>query len=107
MGFGNRVRILLKAKDMKVKDLADALKENPGSVSSYLNGTRTPRYEFMMKIINFFSDADLNWLLRDDASGINPVGEEETKYQIPKTPETIIENIEGDLKELKALLAQK
>ncbi|WZL88280.1 helix-turn-helix transcriptional regulator [Salinimicrobium sp. 3283s] len=97
----------MKQRNLKITEMAAQMEENPTSVTSYLNGNRKPRVEFIWKVIHFFPEADLNWLFRDDASGLHPSHEEKPQYSVPKTPDTIISNIEGDLKELKALLAQK
>jgi transcriptional regulator with XRE-family HTH domain len=107
MEFGQRVRVLMKQRGVNNKQLAEAIEENATSVTSYLNGNRQMRAAFIFKIINFFPEADLNWLFRNDTSGLHPANEDQVKYKVPKTPENLITNMEEELKELKALLAQK
>lgn len=107
MEFGRKVGLLLKERKITQKQFAEEIDWNKVSISQYIKGTRTPPVEFISKTIDYFRDVDLNWLLRDDATALDVAREEKSTYQVPKLPETLISNIEGNLKELKALLAQK
>jgi transcriptional regulator with XRE-family HTH domain len=107
MEFGRKVGLLLKERKITQTKFAEEIDWNKVSISQYIKGSRTPPVEFINKTIEYFSDVDLNWLMRDDASSQEIAREEGSTYQVPKLPETIISNIEINLKELKALLSQK
>ncbi len=106
MEFGKRVAKLLEDRNLKQKDFATAIGEDPVSVNRYIKGSRPPKVEFINKVIKYFPDVDLNWLFRGKVLFLDEVSEEKATY-IPRTPDVIIEHIEENLKELKAKMSQK
>ena len=106
MEFGNRVGELLKERKLSQKKFAEEIQEDPVSVNRYIKGSRPPKVEFITKVVDYFPEVDLNWLFRGIASTAL-ANEETVAYTVPKTPDVIIENIEAEIKVLKALLSQK
>ena len=106
MEFGNRLAELLKERKLSQKKFAEEIQEDPVSVNRYLKGSRAPKVEFISKVVEYFPEVDLNWLFRGTASAAM-ANEQGAAYLVPKTPAGIIENIEGEIRELKALLSQK
>ena len=106
MNFGKRVGELLKERKLSQKNFAEAINEDPVSVNRYIKGSRPPKVEFISKVVDYFPEVDLNWLFRGTTSP-SIANDEESVYTAPKTPTVIVEKIENELKELKALLSQK
>lgn len=104
MEFGSRLAELLKERKLSQKDFSVSINEDPVSVNRYITGKRPPKVEFISKVIEFFPEVDLNWLFRGEVFHVNEASE---AYEIPRTPNTIISNIEKEIQELKALLPQK
>ena len=53
--FGNNLFAILKAKGMKQSDLAKELGVYPQYVSRWMNGTRIPNTEMLLKIANILN----------------------------------------------------
>lgn len=107
MEFGDRVLALMKKEGLSQRQLAERTGEHNTAISSYLSGRRKPKVEFIMRIIEVFPKADLNWLFRGETEASYTVHDEQERYEIPQTPELLVENIEKNVKKLKALLSQK
>lgn len=107
MGFGSRVSELLKNRGIKQNKFAEDIQEDPVSVNRYLKESRTPKVEFINKVVEYFPEVDLNWLFRGHGPSLDTLNEVPSAYEAPRTPQTLIENIEENLKELKAKLSQK
>jgi len=106
MEFGEKLKLLLQEKKLSQTKFGKEIGVNNVSVNQYITGARTPPIEVVQKVIDYFEDVDLNWLLRKDSPS-RILNEPESEYQIPVTPDTLIENIEKNLKELKAQMSQK
>jgi len=107
MGFGDRVRVLMKKEGISQNKLAEMTEEHSTAISSYLSGRRKPKVEFIMRLIKVFPHADLNWLFRGEIQQKGILQESGAKYEIPDSPEVLVENIEANLKKLKAVLSQR
>lgn len=106
MGFGKKLGQLLKERKLSQTKFGEDIGVNNVSINQYVKETRTPPTEILQKIIDYFPEVDLNWWLRDSPVA-NSVSEEAVTYKKPLTPESLIENIELNLKELKAQMSQK
>ncbi|MEP1487603.1 MAG: helix-turn-helix transcriptional regulator [Algibacter sp.] len=98
MKFEDKLRLLIKTKYIKLSDLAEKFDMNYSQLSQYVNGKKVS-IEFLVKIIQEFPEADLNWLLRDDVS--DSVEEHSESYKVILNNEQIIDKIESLLSELK------
>lgn len=107
MEIGERLKILLKNKGMSQKDLALALNHDATQLSRIISGARTPSWELLGQMVEFFDDVDLNWLFRS-TYGTNDlvltVNEEEAK--IPSDILEDIKRIERILEEMKSKVSQ-
>lgn len=111
MEFGEKVRLLMKSRNMKQADLARATGDHSTAVSNYLNGNRKPKVEFLWNLIKIFSDVDLNWLFRDERNEkeiplINAKSEVPVDF-VEDNPEKLIQEIQQKLEKLKGSLTQK
>lgn len=66
-GFAERLRAAIKAKDMRLCDLAKATKSNTTTISSYVSGTSDPSATKLAKIAACLG-VSADWLL-----GLSPV----------------------------------
>ena len=115
MEFGEKVRLLMKSRNMKQADLAKATGDHSTAVSNYLNGNRKPKVEFLWNLIRIFNDVDLNWLFRDDRdekqipliTGEPIASEDSISPLIEDNPEKLIEEIQQKLDDLKGSLTHK
>ncbi len=73
--FKDKVRELMKAKDLSQKDRAEKTGITEASISRYLNGERTPRIDI---IVNFAKalKVDVDYLIFDD----DEIKEREEEY---------------------------
>lgn len=53
--FGKRLKFLLELKEIKNKDLANALNLAPNSISSYLSDQRSPDLKTLIKISDYLN----------------------------------------------------
>ena len=106
MEFGERLNQILLEKKLKQSAFAKQIDENKVTINQYIKGSRPPKVEFLMKLVSFFPDIDLNWLFRGTPLS-DRVNDEAESYGIPETPDVLIENIEKNLMALKAKLSQK
>ena len=60
--FGKRLGFLLDQKEIKKKDLADALNVSQSTISGYLIGRREPNFKILSEIADFLK-VDANFLL--------------------------------------------
>lgn len=106
MEFGEKLKLLLQERKLTQAQFGKEIGVHNVSISQFITGAKTPPIEVVRKVIDYFEDVDLNWLLRKDSPS-RVLNEPESEYQIPVTPATLIENIEKNLKELKAQMSQK
>lgn len=106
MEFGEKLGLLLKERKLSQTKFGKEIGVNNVSVNQYISGSRVPPTEVIQKVIEYFTDVDLNWLLRKEAT-VYQVNEQNPDYKIPDSPAVLIENIERNLKELKAKMSQK
>lgn len=106
MEFGEKLRLVLKERKLSQTDFASKIEVNKVNVNQIIKGSRTPPVDFILKVVEYFKDVDLNWLLRQETPG-DVLNDPRANYTVPLTPAVLIENIESNLKELKAQLSQK
>lgn len=53
--FGKRLSFILELKDLKNKDLADAINKAPNTVSNYTSDSRNPDLDTLTKIADFLN----------------------------------------------------
>lgn len=64
--FGKRLSFLLDIREMKQKDLADAINVTKNSISMYVNGLRHPDVDTLKKIADVLNVNSDFLMLRDD-----------------------------------------
>lgn len=103
MEFEDKLKQLIKSKYNRLGDLAEKFEMNYTQLSQYVNGKKIS-IEFLTKIIEEFPEADLNWLLRNNALDDDKVQEHEESYKATLNNEQIIDKIEALLIDLKGQL---
>ena len=67
--FGKRLKFLLELKEIKNKELANALNLAPNSISSYLSDQRSPDLKTLTKIADYLNvNSDFLLMRSDDYS---------------------------------------
>ena len=64
--FGKRLKFILELKEIRNKDLANALNLAPNSISSYCNDQRSPDLKTLAKIADFLNINSDFLLMRSD-----------------------------------------
>jgi transcriptional regulator with XRE-family HTH domain len=60
----NRIKALLKAKNINASKLADEIGIQRSSMSHVLNGRNKPSLDFIQKILETYPDINAEWLIR-------------------------------------------
>ena len=106
MDFSEKMYLLLKNGSLSQKDFALKIDMNYTHVNKFFTG-RKPNVEFLSKVIKVFPEVNLNWLLFSE--------ENETEIQFVKEPtapyingnaKKILNDLEENIKSLKAILTQ-
>ena len=108
MEFGKKLRVLLDKEGVSGRAFAEKIDVNPTHISKVLNGHRAPNYELLEKILEEFSQVDLNWLMREhytDADPIRVVSEDLHLYSQEITED--LDKIESILKKVREKVSQK
>lgn len=67
--FGKRLSFILELKDLKNKDLADAINKAPNTISNYISDSRNPDLDTLTKIADFLNvNVDFLLMRTDDYS---------------------------------------
>lgn len=74
MKFGTILKELLSMQDMTQKQLAAALNLSPSALGNYIQGSREPDYETLIRIADYFH-VTIDFLL--DHSGEPPISRKE------------------------------
>ncbi|MEL6974328.1 MAG: helix-turn-helix transcriptional regulator [Bacteroidota bacterium] len=61
-----RLQMIMEHREMTTSGLADALGVQRSSVSHILNGRNKPSLDFVMKVVNTFSEVSLDWFLKGE-----------------------------------------
>ncbi|MCT4588332.1 MAG: helix-turn-helix domain-containing protein [Carboxylicivirga sp.] len=62
--FGERLKHLIKKSELKtIKEFAEKTGLHKGSVSNIVRGRNNPSYEVIQACMDYFSDAEIIWLL--------------------------------------------
>jgi transcriptional regulator with XRE-family HTH domain len=63
MSIGQRIKELIKEKDISVQKFASIIGQAEKSVYNYANGKTMPKADVLQKIISSYPDVNSNWLL--------------------------------------------
>ncbi|HNP68183.1 MAG TPA: helix-turn-helix transcriptional regulator [Aequorivita sp.] len=66
MGFGKKLKVLLKENGLSQLKYAEEISENLTQVNKVLNEERSPSFDMIQKTIAYFDKVDLNWFFRDE-----------------------------------------
>jgi transcriptional regulator with XRE-family HTH domain len=72
--LNDKIRELLKRKEMTPSHFADEIGVQRSSISHILSGRNRPSFDVIQKIIRRFPDLSLDWFLDDAPSTIHPGG---------------------------------
>ncbi|WP_108869061.1 helix-turn-helix domain-containing protein [Aquimarina aquimarini] len=61
--FGNRIQKIMNHYAISASSFADYMGVGRSSISHILSGRNKPSLDFVMKIVDAYSDVDLQWLL--------------------------------------------
>lgn len=98
--FGKRIQKIMDHYALSASGFADMMGVGRSSISHILSGRNKPSLDFVMKIVDAYSDVELYWLLY--GQGTFPVSEKKTEpilntpaISVPTTP--LSKTIEQDL----------
>lgn len=61
-----RLQVIIEHREMTTSGFADALGVQRSSISHILNGRNKPSLDFVMKVVNTFSEVSLDWFLKGE-----------------------------------------
>lgn len=61
--IGNRIKILMQKENITTQLLADEIGITVGGLNHILTGRNSPRYDLLVKIVNRYSNINLDWLI--------------------------------------------
>jgi transcriptional regulator with XRE-family HTH domain len=84
--LNDKIRDLLKKKEMSPSHFADEIGVQRSSISHILSGRNRPSFDVIQKIIRRFPDLSLDWFLDDAPSTINLSSKKgkSKKMELPK-----------------------
>ncbi|TPN89049.1 helix-turn-helix domain-containing protein [Aquimarina algicola] len=99
--FGERIQKLMNYYNVSASSFADYMGVGRSSISHILSGRNKPSLDFVMKVVEAYTDVDLLWLLYGEGSFPKSQKIETIEKQIPiETPPPLLEEekkIEHDL----------
>ncbi len=89
-----RLEMILEKYGISASKLAEILDVQRSGISHILAGRNNPSYDFLVRLLEHFSDIDANWLLSGEGKMLkNPenelLTEKDTNTQIPHIPESL------------------
>lgn len=82
MSFKNRLKSLRLEKGLNQRELAEALKVSPSSISMYETGNREPDFETLEMFCNFFN-VDIEYMLGKSYKTTKNIDTQPKGYKIP------------------------
>jgi transcriptional regulator with XRE-family HTH domain len=69
MEIKDKIRQIMKDKNLQPGELAAKLNFSPSSISHILTGRNKPGFDFLEKLLNVFPDIDANWIMGNVKQG--------------------------------------
>ncbi|WP_266365951.1 helix-turn-helix domain-containing protein [Tellurirhabdus rosea] len=66
MSINDKIKLLLKDRNLTPSVFADEIGVNRASISHILSGRNRPSYDIIQKILRRFPDLGTNWMLEDE-----------------------------------------
>ncbi|AGN89446.1 XRE family transcriptional regulator [Flavobacterium psychrophilum] len=103
MSFSKKIQEYFDKKGLSNRDVSVIMQGYSESmISKYINSDKLST-TFIKKLIEYFPDIDMNYLIKDDHD-LNRVEESRTEYK--KRSVVLVDEIEERLNELKLILTQ-
>ncbi len=90
-GFTKRLQMLLDNYNLSASGLANKIGIQRSTISHVISGRNKPSLDFVMKLLNNFSDVSFEWLINGKGDFPRPFDNENEKPSIPPTP-SLFEN---------------
>lgn len=104
MSLGSKLKKVLKDKKLKQKEFASAIDENLTQLNKVLNDQRPISIEMLTKVVKYFPDLDINWLVREDAERRHFANESSPEYYTPKSMDQLLNEIEHTVSRVRSML---
>jgi len=84
--FIKRLEIILDYYSLTASSFADKINVQRSSLSHLLSGRNKPSLDFIMKIIEFFPEVDLYWIINGKGSFPKNTNEAPPLFEVPMPP---------------------
>ncbi|MGB2088445.1 MAG: helix-turn-helix domain-containing protein [Psychroflexus salarius] len=108
--FSKRIQRIMEVYDLNASSFADRIDVGRASISHILSGRNKPSLDFVMKVVNEFTDVELYWLLngKGDFPSTSTQNEPEESKKTASTPsQNLSENISQNIPSTYSKLATK
>lgn len=104
----DRINAIRTHYNMSGRALAISVDLNYTTINNYLNGTKAPSLEFVMKLLSKFEDISAEWLLRGKGAMLvdNELTNEKLEKELTETKVRLLV-AEGVTKELREIILEK
>lgn len=90
--FIQRLEFIMEHFGLSASSFADKISVQRSSISHLLSGRNKPSLDFVMKVLDFFPELNLYWLLNGSGAYLKKDSEEITVNEAQNTPTPITEN---------------
>ena len=90
--FIQRLEFIMEHFGLSASSFADKISVQRSSISHLLSGRNKPSLDFVMKVLDFFPELNLYWLLNGSGTYLKKDSEEITVNEVQNTPTPITEN---------------
>ena len=90
--FIQRLEFIIEHFGLSASSFADKISVQRSSISHLLSGRNKPSLDFVMKVLDFFPELNLYWLLNGSGTYLKKDSEEITVNEAQNTPTPITEN---------------
>lgn len=90
--FIQRLEFIMEHFGLSASSFADKISVQRSSISHLLSGRNKPSLDFVMKVLDFFPELNLYWLLNGSGTYLKKDSEEITVNEVQNPPTPITEN---------------
>lgn len=90
--FIQRLEFIMEHFGLSASSFADKISVQRSSISHLLSGRNKPSLDFVMKVLDFFPELNLYWLLNGSGTYLKKDSEEIIVNEVQNTPTPITEN---------------
>lgn len=103
--ISERINLLKDHYKLSSRGLASLLDMPSATVTNYVNGTKSPSYEFLVALLTKYVDISAEWLLRGEGSMFRDMTDDTSELRRKYETELLVKD--GVIKELRSIILEK